>query len=308
MPTYTFKLILAGQEAAEKARDRAMYDHYVYADTDAHLQGCDGIHCLEQSREAPSLKDAVCAAVDELGRVASDMAVVRVQAGPDLYSEADRWFAMNPPRGHALAKFVRDQGRGSQSIPKNLPPLTEAKLRKWIQNWCYRTGSLPTADSGTIPGLDGATWGDIDRVLANGGRSLAEFIAQHWKDEHRTSADPSSYVRCGDTMFCLGSVQAMTFGDVYQDQWGRESTRAIYQAKLLIAGEWICLYGAEAHRVRDYLTQAWIAQRQFVHLDASPQEPPTATAESPPTKAEPAPEPGPPPSPGPEPEKRRHFL
>jgi hypothetical protein len=303
MPTYDFYLICAGPEAAEKARDRAMYDHYVYADTDAHLQGCDGIYSLDCSREAPSLKEAVVAAVDELGRVASDMAVVRVQSGPTtLYSEADRWFAMNPPRGHALAKFVRDQGRGSRAIPKELPPLTEAKLRKWIQGWCYRTGSLPTADSGTIPGLDGATWGDIDRVLANGGRSLAEFIAQHWKDEHRTSADPSSYVRCGDTIFCLGSVQAMTFGDVYQDQWGRESTRAIYQAKLLIAGEWICLFGAEAHRVRDYLTQAWIAQRQFVHLDASPQEPPTVTAETQPSQVDPAP------APDPEPEKRRFFL
>jgi hypothetical protein len=304
MPTYTFKLILAGPEAAEKARDRAMYDHYVYADTDAHLQGCDGIHSLDCSREAPSLKEAVVAAVDELGRVASDMAVVRVLAGPDLYSEADRWFAMNPPRGHALAKYVRDQGRGSQAIPKELPPLSEAKLRKWIQNWCYRTGSLPTADSGTIPGLDGATCGDIDRVLANGGRSLAEFIAQHWKDEHRTSADPSSYVHCGDTIFCLGSVQAMTFGDVYREQAGGVH----YCARLLIAGEWICLFGAEAHRVRDYLTQAWIAQRQFVHLDTSPQEPPPATAETPPTKVDPAPGPGPQPPPEPEPEKRRHFL
>jgi hypothetical protein len=98
----------------------------------------------------------------------------------------------------------------------------------------------------------------------------------------------------------------MTFGDVYQDQWGRPSTRAIYQAKLLIAGEWICLFGAEAHQVRDYLTQAWIAQRQFVHLDAPPQEPATAAVEST-LLPEPSPEPRPQ-SAEPEPEKRRYFL
>jgi hypothetical protein len=305
MPTYAFKLILAGPEASEKVIDRAMYDHYAYADTDAHLRGCDGIHCFEQSREAPSLKEAVVAAVDEQGRVAPEMAVVGVLAGTDLYSEADRWFAMNPPRGHALAKFVRDQGRGNRAIPKELPPLTEAKLKKWIQNWCYRTGSLPTADSGAIPGLDGVTWGDIDRVLRNGDRSLAEFVAQHWKEEHRTSPDPSSYVHCGDTIFCLGSVQAVITGDVYHETAGGFH----YRARLLIAGEWVDFYGENAHRVRDYLAQAWIAQRQFVHLDAPPQEPPpTATAETQPSQPETIPETTPQPEPEPESEKRRHFL
>jgi hypothetical protein len=311
MPTYTFKLILAGPEAAQTGLDKALYDQFAYADTDAHLQGCDGLHSLDCSREAPSLKEAVFAAVDEMDRIAPEMTVLRVQVGPDLYSEADRWFAMNPPRGRVLSKLVRDHGRGSQDGPKELPPLTEAKLKRWITNWYYRAGSLPTVDSGAIPGLDGKTWGDIDRVLANGNHSLARFIAHHWGEEFGTSLSPMTFVRCGGMTFRLGAVLAMTCDEVMHNEEGSRYCEMKTCLKLLISGEWVTFWGEQAERLHDYLTQAWTSHRDLVDLDASPPAAPTVAVESQ-TPVEPgpesAPEPGPPPAPEPESEKRRFFL
>jgi hypothetical protein len=311
MPIYAFKLILAGPEAAQTGLDKALYDQFAYADTDAHLQGCDGLHSLDCSREAPSLKEAVFAAVDEMDRIAPAMVVLRVQVGPDLYSEADRWFAMNPPRGRVLSKLVRDHGRGSQDTPKDLPPLTEEKLKRWIANWYYRTGSLPTADSGACPGLDGKTWGDINRYLANGNHSLKKFIALHWGEEFGTSLSPMTFVRCAGMTFRLGSVLAMTCGEAMH---GEKESRYVEMKtclKLLISGVWVTFWGEQAERLHDYLTQAWTSQRDLVDLDASPPAAPLTAAESPsPAEPESAPEPGPLPIPEPEaePEKRRFFL
>jgi hypothetical protein len=110
------------------------------------------------------------------------------------------------------------------------------------------------------------------------------------------------YVRCGSSIFRLDSVMAMASEEVEYRAPGESTRSTRLRVKLLIAGEWVSLYGVQAERLRDYLSRAWIAQGQLVHLDAPPQEPPTAAAESPPTQAEPAP------APAPEPEKRRHFL
>jgi hypothetical protein len=310
MPTYTFKLILAGPEAVEKDIDKALYDRVFFADVETLLKGCAGIECLQYSRESPSLKEAVFATVKELELLHPETAVIRVLAAPaPQYSETDRRFALNPPRGHAIAKIVREHGRIGQA--KDLPPLSDALLKHWILSWFRQTKSWPTAGSGAIPGSDGEHWIDIDRALENGerglpaARSLAKYIAHHWGGDFGKSPHPSSYVHCGDTIFCLGSVQAVITGDVYHETAGGFH----YRARLLIAGEWVDFYGENAHRVRDYLAQAWIAQRQFVHLDAPPQEPPpTATAETQPSQPETIPETTPQPEPEPESEKRRYFL
>jgi hypothetical protein len=300
MPTYTFKLILAGQEAMVEGVNKATYDQYSYAEADAHIQGCGaGIDCLQYSLEAPSLKEAVFATVKDLGQVSPETAVIRVLAAPvPQYSETDRRFAMNPPRGHTLIKLVREHGRIGQA--KDLPPLSDALLKHWILSWFRQTKSWPTAGSGEIPGSGGERWIDIDRALENGERglplvgTLAKYIAHHWGPVYGHSPNPLSYVRCGGVTFRLGSVLAMTHGDEYRQRSGEVA----YHTKLLIAGEWVDFHGTQAQRVRDYLAQYWIAQRQLVDLDAPPQEPPTAAAESPPTQVDPAPEP----------ENRRHFL
>lgn len=313
MTTYTFKLILAGPEAIVESINKATYDQFSYTDTNANIQGCGaGIEPLDCSLEAPSLKDAVFATVREVGHCSPEFAVIRVLAAPvPQYSEVDRRFAINIPRGHVLAKLIREHGRGGQA--KDLPPLSDAVLQHWITSWYHRTRSWPTAGSGEIPGSDGEHWIDIDRALENGerglpsSRSLAKYIAHHWGESFGTAPDPMAYVRCGGAIFRLGTVQAVTCEDgAYHPPGG--STRDLrLRLKLLISGEWVRFYGAEAERVRDYLVQTWTAGRRFVDLDARPQQPPTATAE-PGTPTPPEPEPASELAPQPEPEKRRYFL
>jgi hypothetical protein len=106
------------------------------------------------------------------------------------------------------------------------------------------------------------------------------------------------YVRCGSSIFRLDSVMAMASEEVEYRAPGEPAPGTRLRLKLLIAGEWVSLYGVQAERLRDYLSRAWIAHGQLVDLDASPPESPPATAESPPTQVDL----------DPEPEKRRFFL
>jgi hypothetical protein len=102
------------------------------------------------------------------------------------------------------------------------------------------------------------------------------------------------YVRCGSSIFRLDSVMAMASEEVEYRAPGESTRSTRLRVKLLIAGEWVSLYGVQAERLRDYLSRAWTAQGQLVDLDAGPPESPTATGTQP--------------SPQHEPEKRRHFL
>ncbi len=57
------------------------------------------------------------------------------------------------PGGSSLARFLAEK-RDVRNI-KNLPPLTDALILKWADEFHERTGSWPSAHSGTIPNSGG---------------------------------------------------------------------------------------------------------------------------------------------------------
>jgi hypothetical protein len=56
--------------------------------------------------------------------------------------------------------------------PKDLPPLSEAKIWQWAQAHYRRTGVWPPANSGPVREAPGETWNGIDKALTRGRRGL----------------------------------------------------------------------------------------------------------------------------------------
>lgn len=74
------------------------------------------------------------------------------------------------PGGDSLAWLLsREFGRRN---PAEVPPLTLAKIRKWVVQHHAMTGKWATALSGPIAGVEGETWGAVANALQKGRRGL----------------------------------------------------------------------------------------------------------------------------------------
>ena len=74
------------------------------------------------------------------------------------------------PAGWSLAKLLAKHRRVRN--PRDLPPLKQAQIRKWILDHCHRHGHAPTRTSGIIPKTNGQTWYGVDMALHVGLRGL----------------------------------------------------------------------------------------------------------------------------------------
>ena len=74
------------------------------------------------------------------------------------------------PAGWSLAKLLAKHRHVRN--PRDLPPLNQAQIRKWILEYCRRHGHPPTRNSGIIPKTNGQTWQGVDMALHVGLRGL----------------------------------------------------------------------------------------------------------------------------------------
>jgi hypothetical protein len=75
-------------------------------------------------------------------------------------------------------------------MPRRRPPLTVEQILAWADAHHTRTGTWPTAWSGSVANAPGETWGALDQSLYHGrrglprGGSLARLLARH-RRQHR---------------------------------------------------------------------------------------------------------------------------
>jgi len=103
----------------------------------------------------------------------------QVTSGAIEDSSGDTWLAIhqalvNGSRGlsggSSLARLLA-ACRGKRN-PKDLPPLTEAQILAWAEAHYDRTGRWPNVASGSVEGVPGEVWANIDAALTNGTRGL----------------------------------------------------------------------------------------------------------------------------------------
>jgi hypothetical protein len=115
----------------------------------------------------------------------------------------ETWIAVD----HALRVGLRDLP-GASSLAqllaekygvrntRDLPPLTTAQILQWADAHHERTGSWPSADSGTIPDSGGEKWHCINAALREGGRrmsggsSLTKLLAEKRGARNRRRPPP----------------------------------------------------------------------------------------------------------------------
>jgi hypothetical protein len=99
--------------------------------------------------------------------------------GPVEGAEGESWSAIDSalaagrrglPGGTSVAQLLWAR-RGTRHRQK-LPRLTIKEILCWADAHRRATGAWPTKESGPIAGSFGETWGNINRVLRRGGRSL----------------------------------------------------------------------------------------------------------------------------------------
>jgi hypothetical protein len=74
------------------------------------------------------------------------------------------------PGGSSLPRFLEQEFGVRNRL--NPPELTLARIAELITAWRETTGEFPTTKSGAIPGLNGTTWGIVDKALRRGSRGL----------------------------------------------------------------------------------------------------------------------------------------
>lgn len=75
------------------------------------------------------------------------------------------------PRGLSLSKVLVIH-RGLRSV-QHLPPLSEAQILRWADDYHRVHGRWPSRQYGSIVGADGETWNAVDMALKKGHRGLA---------------------------------------------------------------------------------------------------------------------------------------
>src|SRR5260370_41001320 len=103
------------------------------------------------------------------------------------------------PGGSSLAQLLAGH-RGVRNR-KRLPRLSDAQILRWADEHFRRTGRWPTADSGPIHGVPGATWRNVRNALAlglrrlPGGSSLARLLTEHGRKHHQRACPPPDMER-----------------------------------------------------------------------------------------------------------------
>jgi hypothetical protein len=121
------------------------------------------------------------------------------------------------PGGSSLAQLLAEK-RNVRNIQK-LPPLTEAQIVQWADEFHERTGTWPTLRSGPIPNSGGEKWSAIEIALRNGARgqpggsSLARLLAEHRGVRNRMAVPP------------LSIPQVLSWADGYFQRAGNWPTR-----------------------------------------------------------------------------------
>jgi hypothetical protein len=103
----------------------------------------------------------------------------RVKAGSIPEAPGETWSGVNAalmvgmrglPGGDSLAKLLaREFGKRNLA---DVPPLTLARIRKWLRQHHATTGQWAKYTSGPIAGVPGETWGAVDNALHKGRRGL----------------------------------------------------------------------------------------------------------------------------------------
>ena len=117
------------------------------------------------------------------------------------------------PGNSSLAKlFALHRGHRNR---KDLPPLTEAQILAWADDYHQRTGRWPTCNDEEIPGTDGETWKFINTALHEGhrglpgGSSLPRLLAAHRGARNRKELPR------------LTQAQILRWADEHHDRTGR---------------------------------------------------------------------------------------
>lgn len=142
-------------------------------------------------------------------------------SGPIEGAPGESWLAVNAslytgqrglPGGSSLARFLsRYRNVRNQ---KELPPLWEASVLRWIDAFHKRTGRWPTKTDGVIPETSGDTWQSVHWALVNGKRrlkgnsSLASFLEKH------------RGVRNSSTLPRITNEQVLAWADAYYQRTG----------------------------------------------------------------------------------------
>src|SRR5262245_5469550 len=115
----------------------------------------------------------------------------RQRTGDWPHAHSGRVVGSNGENWGSINNLLRDGRRGfpgSSSLssflakhcghrtPRDLPPLSEAKIWGWAQAHRRRTGAWPRVKSGAVRGAAGETWNGIDKALTRGRRGLAQSL------------------------------------------------------------------------------------------------------------------------------------
>jgi hypothetical protein len=121
-------------------------------------------------------------------------------SGRVVGSNGENWGSINNllrqggrgfPGGSSLSSFLAKHC--GHRNPKNLPPLSEAKIWKWAQAHRRRTGAWPRVKSGAVRGAPGETWNGIDRALTRGRRGLPDGSSLYRFLERRLHRDGAGH-------------------------------------------------------------------------------------------------------------------
>jgi len=100
-------------------------------------------------------------------------------SGGVVGSNGENWGSINNllrdggrgfPGGSSLSSFLAKHC--GHRNPKDLPPLSKAKIWGWAKAHKRRTGAWPRVKSGAARGAPGETWNGIDRSLTRGRRGM----------------------------------------------------------------------------------------------------------------------------------------
>lgn len=100
------------------------------------------------------------------------------------------------PEPSSLAQLLASH-RGVRNH-MDVPPLSEAQILEWADDYRARTGKWPTRSSGVIPEAGGEAWSAVDAALVVGvrslqsGDSLAKLLARHRGVRNKQALPPLS--------------------------------------------------------------------------------------------------------------------
>src|SRR5579862_3565481 len=117
-----------------------------------------------------------------------------------------------PRRGSLVQLLMAERGVRSNRFP---PRLTVALILKWADDHMRRTGAWPSSVSGSVHGVIGECWRNINRALTAGNRglpggsSVAQLLSVHRSKRNRKRLPP------------LTIKQILSWADAHRTATGR---------------------------------------------------------------------------------------